>query len=299
MTRAAPEPGADMTGRVCLVTGATSGHGRAVAAALARRGAAVVLLGRSADKCRAVRKEIAEETGGRAPDVLLCDLAVRSDIARAADEWLASDRPLHVLVNNAGLVNLERQETVDGVEMVFAVNYLATFELTLRLLPRMLESAPARVVNVSSDTHRIARLDLDDLELRSGYGWLRSYGRSKAALTYFTRELARRLEGTGVTANAVDPGPVASAIGGNNPGLAYSLLGPVIRGLFPSADRAARTALHLCTAPELAATSGGYYKGMRLRMPRVPREEETSSALWTESATRTGVGLPGAGATGP
>ena len=130
-----------------------------------------------------------------------------------------------MLVNNAGLVTLHREESVDGHELGLAVNYLALFQLSLRLLPRLLESAPARIVNVSSDTYKIGRLDLDDLPLRS-YSAAKSYSRSKLAIVYFTIELARRLAAQdvkGVTVNAVDPGPVASNIGANNPGLLYTL----------------------------------------------------------------------------
>jgi NAD(P)-dependent dehydrogenase (short-subunit alcohol dehydrogenase family) len=278
-----------MRGRVCLVTGATSGHGRAVAAALAGLGGDVILLGRNPEKCARVREAIAREKAARAPDVLLCDLARREEVDRAARELLDSGRPLHVLVNNAGLVNLRRQETPDGVETTFAVNYLAHFQLTLRLLPLLRASAPARIVNVSSDTHRIARLDLDDLELRRRYSWLRAYARSKLAIVYFTRELARRLEGSGVTANAVDPGPVASGIGANNAGLAYRLLAPAI-GLFPSPERAARTAVELAASPELAEKSGGYYKFGRERRPRLDsRRPELGRELWAASARMTGV----------
>jgi NAD(P)-dependent dehydrogenase (short-subunit alcohol dehydrogenase family) len=274
---------------VWLVTGATSGHGRAVARALAVRGADVVLLGRNPSKCAAVQREIADAAGGKAPDVLLCDLASRAEIDRAAEDYLASGRPLHGLVNNAGLVNLSRQETVDGFEMVFAVNYLAMFQLTLRLLPRLLASAPARIVNVSSDMHKMSGPDLDDLDLRRGYGWARSYARSKRAILYFTRELARRLEGTGVTVNAVDPGPVASGIGSNNSAFLYGLVAPVLQAFFPSADRAARTAIHLCTAPELETSTGGYWRFMKAKAATVPREDEIGTALWAESAVRTGV----------
>ncbi|MGI9591661.1 MAG: SDR family NAD(P)-dependent oxidoreductase [Myxococcota bacterium] len=141
----------DMTGRVCLVTGASDGHGRAVAEALARAGADVVLHGRSPRKCEAAQREIADATG-RKPDLLLCDLASRQEVDRAADAYLASGRPLHVLVNNAGLVNLHRQVNGEGLEQTFAVNYLAMFQLTLRLLERLKESVPARVVNISSDS---------------------------------------------------------------------------------------------------------------------------------------------------
>jgi len=280
-----------MNGRVCLVTGASDGHGRAVARALARRGAEVILLGRSPEKCRRVQAEIAEECGGRPPDVLLCDLASREEIDRVCSEFLASGRPLHVLVNNAGLVSQARQENAEGVELTFAVNYLAMFQLTLRLLPRLRENAPARIVNVSSDTYRIATLDFDDLLLERGYSFMRAYGRSKLAIVYFTLVLSRRLEGTGVTVNAVDPGPVASNIGANNPGLAYRLAGPVIRALFPGPDRACRTAVMLATDPALESATGGYYRSKKRRPQPLKFDAEASDRLWKISAERTRVDL--------
>jgi NAD(P)-dependent dehydrogenase (short-subunit alcohol dehydrogenase family) len=282
----------DMAGRVCLVTGATDGHGRAIARALAKRGADVVLLGRNPEKCRRVQAEIAAENGGRMPELLLCDLASRREIGRAACELLSGGRPLHVLVNNAGLVSRARQENEEGVELTFAVNYLAIFQLTLCLLPRLLESAPARIVNVSSDTYRIASLDFDDLQLRRGYSFLRAYGRSKLAILYFTLELARRIEGRGVVVNAVDPGPVASNIGANNPGLAYRLAAPLIRHLFPSPDRAARTALLLATDPRLATANGGYYRSGRRRERPLDFEPETSKRLWRLSLELTRAHQP-------
>jgi NAD(P)-dependent dehydrogenase (short-subunit alcohol dehydrogenase family) len=280
-----------MQGRVCLVTGATDGHGRAVAGALAKRGADLVLLGRNAEKCRRVQAEITRESGGKSPEILVCDLASREAIDRAASEYLASGRPLHVLVNNAGLVSLARQTNAEGNELTFAVNYLAMFQLTLRLLPRLLESAPARIVNVSSDTYRIASLDFEDLQFERGYSFMRAYGRSKLAITYFTLELARRLAGRGVCVNAVDPGPIASNIGANNPGLAYRIVAPLIRHLFPSAERAARTALMLATDPALEAATGGYYRSGKRRERPLAFDSETSERLWRISAERTRVDL--------
>ncbi len=278
----------DMSGRVCLVTGASDGHGRAVARGLARRGAALVLLGRSPAKCEKVQAEIAAESGKR-PEILLCDLASREQVDRAAAEHLASGRPLHVLVNNAGLVSQTRQENAEGIELTFAVNYLAMFQLTLRLLPRLLESAPARIVNVSSDTYRIASLDFDDLQMRRGYSFMRAYGRSKLAIVYFTLELAQRLAGRPLTVNAVDPGPVASNIGANNPGLAYRLAAPVIKRLFPSPERAARTALMLAGDPALEGETGGYYRSGRRRPRPLDFDPETSRRLWRASAELTGA----------
>jgi NAD(P)-dependent dehydrogenase (short-subunit alcohol dehydrogenase family) len=287
-----------MTGRVCLVTGASDGHGRAVAEALARAGAEVVLLGRNPRKCETAQRGIAEATG-RKPDVLLCDLASRTQVDRAADEYLASGRPLHLLVNNAGVVNLHRQVNAERLEETFAVNYLAMFQLTLRLFERLRASAPARVVNISSDTYKIARLELDDLQLERDYSVSQAYARSKLAILYFSIELARRVEGTGVTVNAVDPGPVASNIAANNPGLLYSLAKPMIRYLFPSAARAARTCLLVATDPTLETSTGGYWRSRRRReRPLDNPDPELSAGLWRESVRLTGADLPSPGSTG-
>lgn len=281
----------DMTGRTCLVTGATSGHGEAVARALAERGADLILLGRSAEKCAALQKQIAD-TAGKTPDVLLGDLASRTEVDRVADEFLASGRPLHVLVNNAGLVNLERKVDGEGRELTFAVNYLSMFQLTLRLFERLKESAPARVVNVGSDSYKIATLELDNLQLERDYSVAQAYARSKLAILHFTRELARRTEGSGVAVNAVDPGPVASNIGANNPGILYSLARPMIRYLFPSAARAARTCLRVATEPGLENASGGYYRSLVLReRPLKQPDPELAAGLWAESVRLTGVDL--------
>jgi len=279
-----------MDGKVCLVTGATSGHGQAVAKALARLGANVIVHGRSEERCRETQHLIAEETG-REPAVLLCDLSSRDDIDRAASELLDRGQPLHVLVNNAGGVWQRRTESVDRSEMTFAVNYLAAFQLTLRLRERIEASAPARIVNVSSDMHRMVSLDIDDLDLERRYSWHRAYSHSKLALLYFTLELARRLWGTGVTVNAVDPGPVRSGIGRNNGGIASRML-PAVMSLFPPADRACETAVHVATSPSLEGVSGRYFRFMTDKEPGVRRSEpELGRRLWELSAERTGVGV--------
>jgi NAD(P)-dependent dehydrogenase (short-subunit alcohol dehydrogenase family) len=279
-----------LSGKVCLVTGATDGHGRAVARQLAKLGAEVVVHGRNAEKCDVVQGEIAAINGGKRPDRLLCDFSSRASIDAAASEYLASGRPLDILVNNAGLVSLGRQESVDGHELVLAVNFFAMFQLTLRLWPRLLESTPARVINVSSDTYKIANLDLDNLALEP-YSTANAYARSKLAVVYFTLELARRTAGRGVTVNAVDPGPVASNIGANNPGLLYSLARPMIKYLFPSADRAARSAIMLAADPALVDASGGYYRSMKHREKPIDFDPEIAKRLWQIASDATGADL--------
>lgn len=291
-----------MTGRTCLVTGATSGHGLALARALARRGADLVLLARNQAKATRVADELQREsTTASRPEVLLADLASRVDVDRAATSFLDAHpaRPLHLLVNNAGLVNLRREETVDGVERVLAVNYLALAQLTRRLLPRLRITGtpedPARIVNVSSDMHRMVRLDLADLELRRRYSWWRSYAQSKLAIVYFTRELARRLgqpAPTGdatVTVNAVDPGPVRSGIASSSPAFIARPTDWMMRWFFPSADRAARTALWLATAPEVAPLTGHYARFGRLQRPLVSRDPHVATALWDRTSQMLGM----------
>ena len=272
------------------MTGATSGHGRAVAIELARRGADVVLLGRSSEKCCAVQDEIQELTGRR-PEVLICDMSSQSDIRRAAVHFLSWGRPLHILVNNAGLVNRRYCETVDGYEETFAVNYLAPFHLTLLLLDRMRQCAPARIINISSDTHYIADIDLNDVEGKSRrYSLMGAYSRSKLAIVYFTRELSRRLAGTGITANAVDPGPVRSNIA-NKPGALAKLANAIIQLTFPRPEIAARTAVFCASSPEMEGRSGGYYRFMKKKEPRVSTDPDFGAKLWEITARLIGVDI--------
>jgi len=284
--------GTSLSGRRCLVTGATSGHGRAVALALAESGATVILLGRDPARCREVCLEIQERGDAPPPEVLLCDLSSAADIRRAARELLAVDRPLHVLINNAGLVKAHRTETVDGHETTFAVNYLACFQLTLLLAERLRQSQPARIINVASDMHRVVKLDPDDLMSRRIYSPLGAYGKSKLALVHFTRALAARLANTGVTVNAVDPGPVASRIADREPGLVAHLTSKLLPLIFPSPAKAAYTAVYLASAPELVHVTGGYYKYARRREPSLGAwTPDLDNRLWRRSAQLTGVDL--------
>ncbi len=280
-----------MEGKTCLVTGAASGHGEAVAKALTVAGAELFILDRDEAGSHRVRDEIAAVTG-RTPGIVLCDLSSVRDVRRAAGEFLALERPLHLLVNNAGMVNRSFRETVDGVEETMAVNYLSMFQLTMLLLDRMRESAPARVVNVSSDAHRVVSIDQDDIEGRKGrYSIMGVYGRSKLAVAHFTVELARRLQGSGVTVNALDPGPVASNIA-RKEGWIPKIAHAIIRLTFPKPERAARTCLHLSMSPDVEGMTGGYWRFMRQKEPRLTGGPELGMRLWEYAEEITGRVIP-------
>jgi NAD(P)-dependent dehydrogenase (short-subunit alcohol dehydrogenase family) len=280
-----------MQGRVCLVTGATNGHGRALARLLAERGAELVLLGRSAERCRETQQALARGTG-REPRVLLCDLSRKAEVDRAAEEFRSWNLPLHVLVNNAGLVSRDRKESPDGSELTLAVNYLAAFQLALRLLPPLFRGAPSRIVLVASDAHRVGQLDFDDIDVRRRYWFWKAYAQSKLALVHFNRALALRLEGTGVTVNACDPGPVASGIADREPGLVAAAASKLLPLVFPAPERAARTALHLATDPLFERQSGAYWRFLRRQPPALgPDPDATEHRLWELSVARTGVDL--------
>lgn len=280
----------DLEGKLAVVTGATAGIGRACAEQLAARGARLALVARSAAKAQAARDEIARATGNDAIELVIADLASQADVRDAARALLASCERIDLLLNNAGVTNLARETTVDGIETTFAVNHLAYFLLTHELLPRLRATPGARIVSVASDAHRFGgAIDFDDLGLENGYGWTKAYGRSKGANILWTGELARRLEGTGVTANCLHPGFVRSSLGANNGGLGRVLV--KVAGVFAmSADKAARYVLDVCTSPAWAGTSGAYFYKGRLQEPLAwARDPERAARLWAVSESMTGV----------
>jgi NAD(P)-dependent dehydrogenase (short-subunit alcohol dehydrogenase family) len=275
--------------KTVLLTGGTSGIGEAAAVELARAGADVVLVARDRARAEATVARLERETT-RTPGVLFGDLAVQADVRRVAGEFLASGRPLHVLVNNAGLVMTERVLTPDGIETSLAVNHLAGFLLTNLLLGRLRESAPARIVNVSSVGHRfVRRFDFDDLERARRFRGMRVYCQTKLANVLFTRELARRLEGSGVTVNCMHPGNVATRFGQNNRGI-LDWGSRLITRLRRTPAQGADTIAHLCAAPELARVTGEYFYERRSRSPsRGARRLDDARRLWEVSATLTGL----------
>src|SRR6266480_4881819 len=201
-----PTLNTSMQGKVCVVTGANSGIGKATAMGLAQMGATVVMICRDPAKGEEAQHEIKEKSGNDAIDLMLADLTSQASIRQLAENIQQRYQQLHVLINNAGGVNLTRRGTSDGFEATFAVNYLAPCPLTNLLLDKLKASSPARIVNVSSESHQSGYITMDDLEFEKGYRLMRAYGQSKLALVLFTYELARRLQGAGVTANCLHPG---------------------------------------------------------------------------------------------
>ncbi len=274
-----------MRGRVCAVTGASSGLGFETALALARMGATVALLCRSEQRGAQARERIAALTGSSDLHVVHCDHANLDTVRAAAAELLERFDALHVLVNNAGLMLMQRRITVDELEETFQVNHLGAFLLTTLLRERLAASAPARVVTVSSAAHRYAPLDFDDLQLVRAYDGWTAYARSKLANVLFTYELARRLDGSGVTANALHPGMVRTAFGHDTAGVMRALM--TLSQLPPfgvSPRRGARTQVWLASAPEVQDVSGRYFvRGRARRSSRASRDRDAQGRLWAAS----------------
>ena len=278
-----------MSGRVCVVTGASSGIGRATARALARLGATLALVCRDRGRGEETVATLRAESGNAAVALFLADLSSQAEIRRLAVELCERYPAIHVLVNNAGIVNLRRSTTVDGIEAVFAVNHLAYFLLTHLLLERLRRSAPARIVNVASDAHRFGRIDLDDLGHARRYRAMRVYGSSKLANILFTYELARRLEGTGVTANCLHPGAVATRLGQNNGRLAAAIT-KLLRPFFRTPEQGAETAVYLASSPAVKDVSGKYFVDCReARSSRASYDTQLARLLWEASARLTGI----------
>lgn len=270
----------DLKGRTVLVTGATAGIGKETALGLAKLGARVVIVGRNEAKTKAVVEELKSATGNEQLDFLLGDLSVMADVRKVAAEFERRFGILHVLVNNVGAVNLSRQTTVDGFELTFAMNHLSYFLLTKLLLPALERGAPSRIVSVSSDAHRTAKIDFDDLQATKGYSAFGAYGRSKLLNILFTRELARRLAGKKITANCLHPGMVASNFMAK-PGV-LGTLGSAFMGAFGiSPQKGAQTSLYLASSAEVEGVTGRYFARSKEKTPsRAAQDDVAAARLW-------------------
>jgi retinol dehydrogenase 14 len=280
-----------ISGKTVLITGATSGIGLEASAKLAGMGAEVVLVGRDRARGEAAVAAVKRRSGSRAVVLMRCDFASLTQIRALAANVVATRPKLHILVNNAGSVSARRVLTEDGIERTFTVNHLGPFLLTNLLLGLLRRSAPARVVTVASAAHRQGDMPFDDLQFESGrYGIMRAYARSKLANVLFTAELARRLGGTGVTANCLHPGAVATNIWSYAPWYARPLLA-VAKLFMISAEKGADTIVYLAASPEVEGLTGGYYERNRRVLPSaIAQDDAIAKRLWERSAAV--VGLP-------
>lgn len=281
----------DLAGKNIIITGANSGIGKVTARELARRGARVVMACRSLERARAVADEIVRETGNSQVEIVQLDLSDLASVRRCAEELLARDLPIHVLVNNAGIsAGLRREKALskDGFEPTFAANHLGHYLFTRLLLDRIKQTPGARIVNVASHSHYFAKkIDWDSLRKKPSITGLREYNASKLANVLFTKELARRLDGTGVTTYALHPGQVNTEI--------WDFLPRPVRSLvtrrFITPEQGAIASLHVATSPEVAEQTGLYYDehGKQKWPSRVAQDEELARTLWNKSAEWTGL----------
>lgn len=280
-----------MKGKICVVTGSNSGIGKETSLGLASMGATVVMVVRNRDRGEAARNDIETKTGSRLTDLMICDLSSMGSIRQLAEAIRKKYDRLHVLVNNAGAVFQDRQVTVDGLERTLAVNYLAPFLLTHELLPLLRESAPSRVVNVTSGLHTSGKVDLGDLQSEKKYDGMTTYADAKLMVVMFTYELARRLEGTGVTVNVVHPGFAATNLGRNTGSLLSNVEFALMRPFQLTAKKAAETSIYLASSHEVEGVTGKYFHGKReLTSSPVSYDKQMQRSLW--DATVGLLGLP-------
>ena len=270
-------------GRICIITGATSGIGRATAEALARLGAAVFIVGRSDERVSRTVNEIRSATNNPNVDGVVADLRLMSEARRVAREFQNRYPAVHVLINNAGALFDEREMTAEGIESTLALNHIAYFVLTNTLMDLLKSSAPARVVNLSSEMHRMGRTDRKN---GRPYNRWRTYADSKLANVLFTYELARRLEGTGVTANALHPGFVATSFAKSSRRLMDRILRATMPLIAVSPQKVAETIVYLATSPDLESTTGKYFIRKRaVSSSRQSYDVDSARDLWRESET--------------
>ena len=273
-----------MRGKICLVTGGTNGIGKSTAHGLAQMGAMVIIVGRDAQKTSKVVKEIRAASGNPEVGSMLADLSTQQEVRHLANEFKSKYSHLHVLINNAGGYFLKRQLSADGIEMTFALNHLASFLLTDLLLDTIKVSAPARIINVSSNAHASGKIEFDNLQGERTYR-PSAYDNSKLANILFTLELARRLEGSGVTVNALHPGFVATGFAKNNGKVIAALVSLFAPLVGRSPAKGAETSIYLASSPSVAGITGKYFHDSHV-IPAAPQATDMVVArkLWEVSA---------------
>lgn len=281
-----------MRDRVVMITGANSGIGKAASLAIARMGATLVMVARDKAKGEAAKAEVIKESQNNSVDLLVADLSSVESVRQLAAEFQKKYSKLHVLINNAGLFNQRRHVTVDGYENTFATNYLAPFLLTNLQLDLLKASAPSRIVNVSSVGHYNGHVNFDDLNLEKEYGGWKAYGQSKLALVLFTHELAKKLQGTGVTVNAVHPGTVATNIW-TRPFGPVGFIMALPKLFMTSPEKGAETIVYLASSDEAQGLNGEYLEKLKVKKSSdESNNEEIAQRLWDISAKLTHLSWP-------
>lgn len=278
-----------LKGKYCLITGANSGIGKATAIQLALQGAHIIMACRNPLKAEEAKKEIIYRSGNEQVDILLVDFAKQEEIRALAAAYQSKYPKLDLLVNNAGLIADKRIETAEGYELTFAVNHLGYFLLTNLLIDSLKSADRARVINVSSEAHRIGKLNFDDLHLKNDYSNIKAYSNSKLANILFNLELSSQLEGTGITTNALHPGVVNSNFGGNSSMLWQAMI-VMARPFMVSIEKGAETSIYLATSDDVAAVSGRYFVRKKQRKPNSDAMDRVlAKRLWDISLELTGL----------
>jgi NAD(P)-dependent dehydrogenase (short-subunit alcohol dehydrogenase family) len=272
-----------MNGKVVVITGGTSGIGQVAAEKLASTGARIVLVARDKSRADGTLSRLRQLSPGLNHTVHLADLSKIEAVRRVGGEIASAEPRIDVLINNAGAMFYDRQVTVDGLERTFATNHMAYFVLTLALRPQLIAAAPARVINTASDAHRRAKLDFEDLQCERNYRAFTAYGRSKLSNILFTRELARKLAGTGVTANCLHPGVVNTRFADGGHGALYQVF-RIVKNFALTPEKGAETIIYLASSPDVADVTGEYFKKCARATPtREAQNDDSARRLWSET----------------
>lgn len=282
----------NLEGKVCLITGATNGIGEEAAKEIGLMGADICFIARNNEKAEELKKTL-ESLTGREATAIIADLSSQSEVKKAAGEFLALNKPLHILLNNAGIMNTSRKETVDGFEEVFSVNHLAYYSLTLMLMNKLMENGPSRIVNVASGAHQFVKdMNFEDLQSEKEYKTMKVYGQSKLANILFTRELSKRIKNRQVTVNCLHPGFVDTGIGSNNSPTLGRILMTLAKPFSRKTDQGAETSIYLCTSPDVETVSGEYFYDCKIeKISKAAKNEESAAKLWSISSQLTGIDL--------
>ena len=281
----------NLENKVCLITGATNGIGQESAKALNKMGAEIVFIARSEEKGNLLKQQLKNDSG-RDSTMIVANLSSQAEVKRAANEFLALEKPLDILLNNAGIMNRQRTETVDGLEEVFSVNHLAYFTLSLMLLDKLKQTENSRVINVASGAHQFVKdMNFDDLQSEKTFKPLQVYGQSKLANILFTKSLSEKLLNSGVTVNCLHPGFVSTGIGSNNKGI-WNLLMFLAKPFAKKSNKGAETSIYLCASPAVKNISGEYFVDCSVeKVSEAANDPKQAEKLWDISFELAGLDL--------